>query len=595
MISLFRFALLTLAISLMISGIASAAGAGSCSNFAAGSCPASIPHGVTSFYFIDYASGSDSNSGTSESAPWQHLPTCANATGSAAAHTPGPGEGWILKGGVTIDYHCWPANLPWGGASGALDYIGPDPGWYTGTSWSRPIFSGGAGSLNADSIGGELLNDSKHHASYLVLDNIEFTGFYWSSSNKCFVQSETCGYVSTYMGLSVPGSPDVAWEFKNIYAHNITHASNVADQAPYGLFWMPRDAASSWHDSVIDNSDGGHDCCGGVFTANIYNAYFKGLNNSVYNPSTPSTQETIFLLHDFTIVDSVNTFSSVSPTPHGNCIHLFGDNPVTFTELIYNGRIDCPAEQAETMEIEEDAATLYAYNLVVTNEGQPNGFDTSFFSSSSLGGTYHYFDITEECGTQGGTFGPYPCFALRGSPAVAEYNMFGIAANGGDGPTNSLVCELTGCGDLTGNFTGTFTSAPTSTIVCGSSTTKNFGGNVICAPIGSGDGTGNLNINQTYPYAPLDSTAAATVGTAGATTLRSYCSTISGINAAAGAACLSDTTLGVSYNTSNHSTSWPARTPLPHPSSGNWEIGAYEPPSGTPPPQPPTGLTAVVQ
>lgn len=603
MISLFRFALLILAVSLLISGIASAATPGSCSSFAAGSCPASIPNGVTSFYFIDYASGSDANPGTSESAPWQHLPTCANATGSASAHTPGAGEGWILKGGVTVDYRCWPANLPWGGANGAPDYIGPDPGWYTGTSWSRPIFSGGGTSFNADTVG-FLLNDNKHHASYLVLDNIEFTGFYWDSATNCYVQSSACGYVGYYNhGLS--SGSDVSWEFKNFYAHNITHgsysASGTNDQAPYGLFWMPRDAASSAHDFVIDNTDGGQDCCGSVTTGNMYNFYLTGLNNGIYNPTTSSSGESILLVHDFDIVNPVATFmkgSGVNGTtpPHGNCIHVFGTQPSSYNELFYNGRIDCTETEAETLETEEDYATTWVFNLVVTNEYQPNGFDTSFFSSSGLGGTYHFFDITEECGgPQGGTFGPYPCFAMRGSNKTDAYNMFGIAVSGGNGPTSSLVCELSGCGDLGANYTGTFTSAPNSTYTCGSSTTTNFGGTIICAPIGTGNGTGNLNLTQTYPFAPLDSTAAATVGTASSATVKGYCTTISGINAAAGTACLSDTTLGVAYNTSNHTVSYPARAPIAHPASGNWEIGAYEPPTSGTPPQPPTGLTAVVQ
>ena len=173
--SLFRLALLAWTVSLLISGSASAStSGGSCSNFAGGSCPANIPSGVTAFYFIDYASGSDSNSGTSESSPWQHMPTCNNATTTAAAHTPGAGEGWILKGGVTVDYHCWPMIIPWGGTSGRSDYIGYDPGWYTGGSWARPIISGGGSSYNST-------------AYSLMVDNV--TNAVVGSAS----QSELCG------------------------------------------------------------------------------------------------------------------------------------------------------------------------------------------------------------------------------------------------------------------------------------------------------------------------------------------------------------------------------------------------------------------
>ena len=543
-------------------------GQGTCANFVATSS-AAVPSGVTHFYFIDYVGGSDGNSGASEAAAFQHIPCGANATSNAAAAcTSASGTGWIFKGGVTVAFASWPANVPFGGTLANPTYIGPDPGWFTGGSWTRPIFSGGGASLNADAIGGSLLTDSTHHASHFVLDNIEFTGFFWSSSTNCSVQSGTCGYVSTFQALTA--STDTAWEFKNLYAHNITHAppaGSVQDQAPYGLFWMPRDPLSSFHDGVIDNSDGGNDCCGAVTTGNIYNSYFTALNNAIYNPSTATESETIFLAHDFTIGHVVNTFQNFGNPPHGNCVHLFGTNPSTFKELIYNAYINCDSTDAETFEMEEDAATMYAFNLVVTNEAQPNGFDTSAFTT--LGGTYYYFNITEECGLE--PTPQYPCFHLRNQPTVTVLNMFGIGTNN-PGPSVFPAPPYPN-----GGYSGTYSAAPTVSKLCAGVTTTNFGGTLICAPIGSGNGTGNLNITQTYPFAPLDATAAATIGTASSTTVKSLCTTISGINAAAGTACLSDTTLGVSYNTSNHTVSSPARTPILRPTgSANWQIGAYE-------------------
>jgi len=579
----FRFALLTFGISLviMISGSASAATGGSCSAFAGGACPANIPTGVKSFYFIDYASGSDSNPGTSESSPWQHLPTCANATGTAAAHAPGAGEGWIFKGGVTVDYHCWPANLPWGGTSSGLDYMGYDPGWYTGSAWARPIFSGGGSSLNADSIGGSLMTDSVHHASYLVVDNIEFTEFYWSSSTNCSVQSGTCGYVSTYMGLSAPGSPDVAWEFKNIYAHKITHGSGVQDQAPYGLFWMPRDAASSFHNSTIDNTDGSDDCCGAVFTDNIYENYFSGLDNVIYNPSASNQQGSIFILHDNWITNMTGTFQTGSGAAHGNCIHVFGAEPSTYHELVYNNLINCNNPNAEPFEIEEDSATVYAFNNVWVNLSQPNGISPSSFTGAGHGGTYYIFQNTVEGGVD-----PAPgdmCMKLWNDPTVTEENNFCISKNA-NFPTVTLA---------TGSeaWTGKFTASPSFSITCSGGAQTNWGGSQICAPVGSGDGSGNLNMSEAYPFAPMDSVASAKVGTAPSSA--GLCTIIAAFDAAAGTACLSDTTLGVSYNQTNHTVSWPARTPIARPTSGDWEIGAYENAAGSAP-QPPTGLSAVV-
>jgi hypothetical protein len=92
----------------------------------------------------------------------------------------------------------------------------------------------------------------------------------------------------------------------------------------------------------------------------------------------------------------------------------------------------------------------------------------------------------------------------------------------------------------------------------------------------------------------MDSTAAAKVGT-GQNNM-SYCTAISAINAAAGAACLSDTTVGISYNATKHTVTWPNRTPVPRPTGrASWTNGAYEPGTGTSASvNPPSGLTATV-
>lgn len=52
-------------------------------------------------YYIDYDSGSDSNNGTSAVTPFQHHPWDSNATSVANATTPGAGDLFIFRGGVT--------------------------------------------------------------------------------------------------------------------------------------------------------------------------------------------------------------------------------------------------------------------------------------------------------------------------------------------------------------------------------------------------------------------------------------------------------------------------------------------------------------
>src|SRR5580704_13175173 len=82
-----------------------------------GTCPASVPADIKNCYYIAPASGSDSNSGTSEASPWLHAPGMAGTvTGvgpGAIDDAPGNGcpsictlanTGFIFKGGETIPY-----------------------------------------------------------------------------------------------------------------------------------------------------------------------------------------------------------------------------------------------------------------------------------------------------------------------------------------------------------------------------------------------------------------------------------------------------------------------------------------------------------
>jgi len=571
----FRLALLTLTASLITTGSAFASG-GTCSSFAAGSCPSSIPAGVTSFYFIDYASGSDSNSGTSESSPWQHAPGMANATGTAASHSSSAGEGWIFKGGVTVDHHAWPASVPWGGTASNPTYIGVDPGWYTGSSWSRPIFSGG-GSTGYDADSRSMLTDVAHNTSYFVIDNIEFTGLYWSSNCGSNAQ-DSCGYIASH---SFTGSSN--WEAKNLYVHGWSHNSgSFFDPGNYTpLIGLPitttAGSQSSFHDNVIDGSDSSKDCCGGSAAAIQYNNYEAYLDNMFFQQAQ-NNQVTIF--HDNHIVHQTGT--SGSNGVHSNCFHSFAMNGTATggTLLVYNNYIDCKdaGTQAEGALFENNGTTNYIFNNIITL-GQPSGLTTSSFGTGGAPNTFYAFNNTIDTYDATSTPGSQ-CYNLG-------YNSIGTFADNFCVTNNN---DSTSFG--TYSFSGSYSlPSPTFSINCntGRGTQSNFGASQICAPIGSGDGTGNLNISEAYPFAPMDATASTTVGTGQNNS--SYCTAVSAINAAAGTACLSDTTLGVAYNSTSHAVSWPYRAPVARPSSGAWTNGAYQYGQG---PVPPTGLQAAV-
>lgn len=68
-------------------------------------------------YFIDYASGSNSNIGTNSASPWKHCPGDINATGTPAVTTFSPGDIVRFKGGVA---YMGEILLRWSGSASAL-------------------------------------------------------------------------------------------------------------------------------------------------------------------------------------------------------------------------------------------------------------------------------------------------------------------------------------------------------------------------------------------------------------------------------------------------------------------------------------------
>jgi hypothetical protein len=500
----------------------------------------------------------------------------ANATGTAAAHTPSAGEGWIFKGGVTVDYHAWPANVPWGGTASNPTYIGVDPGWYSGSAWSRPIFSGG-GPNGYDSTNQSLLTDVSHHTNYFVIDNIEFTALYWSATGAGNTTQNAFGYLASYSLIG-----DVGWEAKNLYVHGWSHASSGAfDPAGYqSLIGLPVDATvgnqSSFHDSVVDGSDGPKDCCMASDAAIQYNNYVSYVVDG-YNGGL--TSNGLILYHDNHLTKQVNSATGV----HENCFHVFAYNGTATggAVIAYNNFDDCKyiGTNSEPLAFELIGSTVYAFNNFIS-AGNSAGISNSSWSSTSAGSIIYDFNNTiqayDATQTPGST-----CYTTGYHNKATFADNFCVTTNNN---ANSYATFSGFAG--TSNF-----PSPSFSITCSGETQSTFGASQICAAIGTGNGTGNLNFTQTYPFVPLDSTAAAAVGTGQNNS--SYCQAVSAINTAAGSACLKDTTLGVAYNSTDHTVSWPLRTPTLHSSTGAWQNGAYEF-TNEQQLNPPTGLAAVV-
>ena len=152
--------------------------------FLAVSSPAAAQSGRT--FYIDFASGSNSNNGTSTSTPWKSAPYMNHSTGCDGSGGPSyshnAGDKFIFKGGVTWPNACFALIPSSGGVSSSYDYYGvclstdADSPCYGGTSWpssgwTRPIFDAGGATMARAS--NNFIYTSSSSVGYLKIDNIE--------------------------------------------------------------------------------------------------------------------------------------------------------------------------------------------------------------------------------------------------------------------------------------------------------------------------------------------------------------------------------------------------------------------------------------
>jgi len=95
--------------------------------------------GNTATYYIDYNAADDSANGTSTATPWKRVP---GMTGFAGSYSHSAGDVFIFKGGVTWPKAVLPFNIAYSGSAGNQDTYTVDQTWYTGGSYTKPIFDG---------------------------------------------------------------------------------------------------------------------------------------------------------------------------------------------------------------------------------------------------------------------------------------------------------------------------------------------------------------------------------------------------------------------------------------------------------------------
>ncbi|HVO58033.1 MAG TPA: hypothetical protein VMT51_10095 [Dongiaceae bacterium] len=543
---------------------------------AGGSCPQGVPTGITKCYYIDFASGSDTNAGTDESTPLKHSVGMKGCTANCSSMSLGGGVGVIFKGGVTWDYTIWPwqpyksgsgGGDKYGGCSGAgCLYYGVDKNWYAGASWSRPIFSGGGWSNPGTNTicnrsGGTFLDLS--YSKYIIIDNFEFT-------EMC---SNTGSNGKVYYIQNANGSGGGNFTVQNSYFHGARFpASAVPAHGDYWAAIGTFDGTLHFTYNVVDGSDSGptptFSTLAGKYTGEaIYASTATVDHNVMYNITQALDIIPISINNNYMYNASATSLES---DVHS---HIANDNGCNNQVTIYNNVVDTVVS-GQGWQPGGGPCTYFFFNSIWSNSimSQNGGRMLNVGPTSS---TFHFFNNTMECGQDNA-----PATGGCGHFNQATFHVYNSHFVGGavDCGQNVAPCGswTTSAGTLTNASFGSIPGNPTDILTQTQSTAN----------------AAKYVYNAIFQFAP-SSNSSSTVGKG--INLMSLCNQINDPDALA--ACKSDTTYAVSYDQVNHRAIPSGRAIVARPSSGSWDIGAYQygsSSSNAPTVQPPADLSATV-
>lgn len=540
---------------------------------AGGTCPSGVPAGVTSCFYADAASGSDSNPGTSESSPWQHLPGMTNCTGVCASTTPAAGEGFIVKGGSTWHQSTGsPVGLPWswnwGGNSSNPVYIGVDPAWFSGSAWSRPVLTQD-NPLTSALLSSCTYDDSNTEAvtlsgKYIVFDNFEFTGKCWSGQTD---------------GPSSPGTLDIRGATYTTVEHSYFHGwSSTASSWDSNYMIVGTAANTATHNAISYDVFDGSDAMHGTTTASTQ------CGTKTFNG--PPCQSGFAIYGDGYDLDH-NVFRYLSNGIIGNNFYTVHDNLFQYMWNSYDGY-----NHPNVVESGSQALTgspTYFYNNVIENTHMNVGVWLMYGGAGYIFNNVWYANDDGASGVGGspninclmlspGTSSTSPSIYIYNNTFAADDTICQVNFYAG----NSATPGWNGTAAFENNhFIGTATALSTLLDCQTSSCNTSDKGGEVYQTLSVANGQGYTATNM---YAP---TAAGNATVGAGTNLTSDCSTFS-----SDSALCSGTTASVKDASSTAVS--PAIPAVARPTTGAWNSGAYQF-GNTTAPSPPTGLTGTVK
>jgi hypothetical protein len=549
--------------------------------------------GVTNCYYVA-ANGSDSNDGLSEASghPWLHAPGMKNCTADCASNTPAASDGYIFRGGDTwhignsgaSPYTGGTWSWTWSGNSSNSIYIGVDQSWYSGGSWVRPIMNGdnplsstagsGAGVSSCTYGGGGQTLFSANPARYYHLDNFEWTGMCWGASGADFIF--TNGVNTTYTQGSP--NPNPRW-IENNYIHGWSHLFLTSGSAPCtssggtcasggggidGASGIPSNGAfygAIVQFNVIDGSDS--DYYSLAWCGNVGDTWTVQYNVVRYNGADNSPLST-HLFHDNLFEYGYNSVDGQTHTDWP--LQNYGSEPNGGTfpgdgtpNLFYNNIVrHIPSSVSSVLwQFPGGSMADYDFNNIFSDyEGSGN------YNNVCQGGCGNLvlFNNTEEGQGAPSTGGCIYCNGDASGSTIMSVNNHWVV-NGGSSPSD--VFQAT---------TGVTESS------------------AVYQTLSAANGQGYTVANNFSPSSATNSTVTAS----GVNETTGYCADSVLHNSLAEAACLQGIT-SVSYNATTHAVVYPAYTPVARPSSGAWNVGAYQFGSDPTAPIAPTNLSAVAE
>ncbi len=473
-------------------------------------------------YYISSNTGSDANTSAqaqSKSTPWAHLPCMANATSNAAAYTPVPGDTFVLKGGESWPNASFPCTWRWSGTRRSkITMGGTDQTWYTGGSWTRPIWT--AGNSPVQGPKNIMWYDSLVNAIHdVTVSSIEFTGFHWDGDYPFASCSIIQVAGSTYITLD------------NLYIHAWTHTGTFDPcTIILGSSNSPFSEGSVLRNSFVDGSDSTNG--GDSMSIYMFPNYVNNVLQYFTSMAMPKGNSTI----------TGNTVShcihSIDVRAHPNMFESLGGNPGGYTMIVANNVFHDGADTCEQGLIGNPGETAYLWNNVwYNNLGNVPALTQN--NNTGAGVAAYFWNNTIVAPQSGPHFGGIsePCLLARAgfTYSVVEFRNNHCISN------NSLTVSA----DV---------AATTLTI------TPNVKQSLSVA---NGQG---YTAAQTYAYSPTDS-GDATVGTG--VDLTSKCT-------GAFVSLCSDTTYGQGFNATTKTVTGPARRPYIRPSGAAWNVGAYQ-------------------